>query len=57
MLVIAFMFLNLFIAIILQGFSDTSERMNMKIKESDIEQFIKTWSKFDPAVSQIMTMS
>lgn len=32
-IIVSFVYLNLFIAIILQGFSDTNERANLKINE------------------------
>lgn len=32
--IVSFVYLNLFIAIILQGFSDTNERANLKINET-----------------------
>ena len=45
--IVSFVYLNLFIAIILQGFSDTNERANLKINESGYEDFRDKWSLFD----------
>ena len=47
-LVVILIFLNLFIAIILQGYNDTTER-NEKMFNSDInEHFRDIWSHYDP---------
>lgn len=41
-------FLNLFIAIILEGFNNTSEAETLPIQESTLDQFRSAWSEFDP---------
>ena len=46
-ILVGLIFLNLFIAIILQGYASTNQR-NQKIFNSDIkEMFIEAWSKYD----------
>jgi hypothetical protein len=47
-LIVSFIFLNLFIAIILEGFDDSSHFDNFDISEYSIEQFKDLWSKYDP---------
>jgi hypothetical protein len=46
--VVALVFLNLFIAIILQGFKSTNLRENLKIKDDSLQDFVHKWSKYDP---------
>lgn len=40
-------FLNLFIAIILEGFEQTSKKVKTLISEEHLEHFRECWSKFD----------
>ena len=47
MLIVTMIFLNLFIAVILQGFQDTSEAESLTVKESTVESFREVWSEFD----------
>jgi len=47
-LVVTLIFLNLFIAIILQGFSSSNSRANLLIKDEVLKQFVDKWSKYDP---------
>ncbi len=46
-IIVSFVYLNLFIAIILQGFTDTNERANLKINEQVYEDFRDKWSDYD----------
>lgn len=48
LLMVPLIFLNLFIAIILEGFAETSNKENNLIEKEDIDKFIKCWSKLDP---------
>ena len=48
MLLVSFIFLNLFIAIILEAFAKSQLEQNIRINEETIEAFQKTWRKFDP---------
>lgn len=47
-------FLNLFIAIILEGFEQTSKKESSAIQEQDMEHIMRVWSKFDQDVSYIL---
>ena len=38
-MVVGYIFVNLFLAIIIQGFSDSNQQVNYKITETDLEQF------------------
>ena len=44
-------FLNLFIAIILEGFEQTSKKESSAIQEEDMDQIMRVWAKFDQDVS------
>jgi hypothetical protein len=43
-------FLNLFIAIILEGFGDTSKSENLRVSEQSLEEFRDIWNEFDTDV-------
>ena len=45
---VTFIFLNLFIAIILEGFSNTSDAEDIRIQEETIHKFKAIWMKYDP---------
>ena len=47
-MIVTFIFLNLFIAIILEGFDDTNEAENMPVQEHDIHTFQLAWMNYDP---------
>ena len=44
---IILIFMNLFIAIILQGYSDVQESVSKTFNNDQKEEFIEAWSKFD----------
>lgn len=44
-------FLNLFIAIILEGFEQTSKKESSAIQDEDLDKFVKVWAKYDKEVS------
>lgn len=46
---VTFIFLNLFIAIILEGFSSTSDEEDIRIQEDTINKFKEVWMKYDPS--------
>lgn len=50
-LMVPLIFLNLFIAIILEGFEQTSSKVNNLIQEEDLEKFRECWAAFDKDVS------
>ena len=51
MLVVSLIFLNLFIAIILEGQSLATQQQDARVSESTRQSFIKEWSKYDPDAS------
>lgn len=46
--IVGYTFLNLFIAIILEGFQNSSFDEDIRIKEDTLDQFKKAWMKYDP---------
>ena len=48
MILVSFIFLNLFIAIILEAFAKSQLEQNIRISEETIEAFQGAWIKFDP---------
>jgi hypothetical protein len=46
-------FLNLFIAIILEGFEQTSKKINTLLQEEDLLKFRDCWAQFDKKVSVV----
>ena len=48
MIVVSLIFLNLFIAIIIEGFDNIKEKSKVLFKEEDIESFRDAWAHFDP---------
>ncbi len=51
------MFLNLFIAIILQGFTDTNEKDNKIYTQEMADEFASIWSHFDPGASSFLSIN
>jgi hypothetical protein len=47
-LIFSIVFLNLFIAVILEGFSESSKTEHSLIKQSSLDHFKYLWAKFDP---------
>ena len=48
LIVVSMIFLNLFIAIILEGFSSSNEEEEQTVSESHIDSFRLAWSDYDP---------
>jgi hypothetical protein len=48
--VVPLIFLNLFIAIILEGFTSTNNSMSSLLQDDDIDKFIDLWARFDVTV-------
>ncbi len=48
MIIVSFIFLNLFIAIILEGFGDSNNAENMRVSEESLEEYQECWKEFDP---------
>ena len=53
-LMVPLIFLNLFIAIILEGFTETSTKINDLIPEEHLEGFRDCWAKFDKNVRRFL---
>ena len=51
LLLVPLIFLNLFIAIILEGFETSANKEQTVVTEQDLEHFIECWSHFDKEVS------
>jgi len=54
---VTFVFLNLFIAVVLEAFSDSSEEEAMKLKKEDFAQLADAWLPFDPDATCLMPAS
>jgi hypothetical protein len=48
MLIVSLIFLNLFIAIILEGFFLSTQEQKIRISAETLELFKTSWTKFDP---------
>jgi len=48
MVMVSITFMNMFIAIILEGFDDYHEEESHRISQETITEFTKTWQEFDP---------
>jgi len=46
-LMVPMIFLNLFIAIILEGFEQTNKKESSAVQESDLENFVLLWARYD----------
>lgn len=56
-IVVEMIFLNLFIAIILQGFDDTNKQENSVLNNDIAEHFTEIWAKFDPKGTSTIPVS
>ena len=50
-------FLNLFIAIILQGFEDTQNKDNRLFNQQTLDNFRDVWAKYDPDATTFIKIS
>lgn len=50
-LIVPLIFLNLFIAIILEGFEETNKKVNTLLQEEEFSNFRECWANFDKDVS------
>lgn len=48
MVVVSFIFLNLFIAIILESFNTTQDEQGLQVSQETLDKFNQFWSNFDP---------
>jgi len=51
-LTIMTVFVNLFVAVMVEGFQEQTEIDNIKIKDTDIDEFRTVWKQFDPEGSE-----
>ena len=49
-LIVSLVFLNIFIAIILEGYETTSKRLNSLVSDIEMEKFVDCWARFDKHV-------
>lgn len=57
MLIVQLIFLNLFIAVILQGFEQSDNLESGMLTGADLENFREAWAKFDPKASEIIKIT
>ena len=54
---VSLVFLNLFIAIILEGFAKSQSESKIRIKDDSFEAFIHAWSKYDKQAKGVLDSS
>ncbi|CAD8151145.1 unnamed protein product [Paramecium pentaurelia] len=54
MIIVSLIMLNLFVAIIIEGFQKTSKEENAPIKKSDVENFQQQWKDYDKNATGFM---
>lgn len=47
-LVVTFVMLNMFIGVVLEGFSESNDNEDASLTEEQFESFVSLWTKFDP---------
>ncbi len=55
-LLVTFIILNLFIAIILEGFSDIAEDTSLRIDDFMLAKYVKVWKKYDPEATSFISV-
>lgn len=50
-MIVPLIFLNLFIAIILEGFEETNKKVKTLLQEEEFSNFRECWANFDKDVS------
>lgn len=55
--VVAYVFLNLFIAIVVDTFIAQSNAFHLPVKQLDIDTFIQLWKKYDPEANDYILWS
>lgn len=53
-LMVSLVFLNLFIAIILEGFAASATEQSIRIGEEAFNSYVKHWRKYDPSATGMM---
>lgn len=56
MIVVSFIFLNLFIAIILESFNTTQIEEGLKVGAKTLSRFNEHWSEFDPKGTTLIAL-
>ena len=56
MLLMRCMMMNLFIAVIIEGFSSTNKEHTGTVNSKDFNQLIETWTKFDTNATRWINM-
>lgn len=56
-LMVTVIFLNLFIAVILNGFSNSNEEESFQVFKVHIEKFKKIWCTFDPQATGFVNVT
>lgn len=51
---VSLVFLNLFIAIILEGFAASSQEQKIRVGEECFEAFSRAWMKYDPLATEMI---
>lgn len=54
-LTIGYVFMNLFIGVILDGFDETSKENCEIIKQEDFARFARNWEEFDPRATCLIS--
>lgn len=55
-LIVSLVFLNLFIAIILEGFAASASEQSIRVGEDALNAFQKHWLKYDPLATGLMSV-
>ena len=53
-LIVTLVFLNLFIAIILEGFAASAAEQKVRLSDESMEAFARAWLKYDPLASEMI---
>ena len=53
-LFVTFVFLNLFIAVILEGFSESGDEAEAKVTDEHLQQFYEMWEEYDPNMTRFI---
>jgi len=51
-LLITFVFLNLFVAVVIEGFEEAGRQDSMRLGEGQLKQFLHIWMKYDPDATE-----
>lgn len=53
-MMVSLVFLNLFIAIILEGFAASASEQKIRVGDECFEAFARAWQKYDPDATEII---